>query len=463
MSLLDYDSGLTETDTPARPLYFCHQDDAENFIGSLGKNQKQWLNDINFRPKPEALALLPSDTGGLEAALVITSDNLIWQSAIAASTLPTGNWSPHCVSDQSLATIQLGWGLAQYRFAPHKLQEKERTRLKLDKTDTDKITQSELLGTHICRELINQPANIMTPAALADAACEIADHFSADVKVIADEALQEYAPALYIVGRAAEVGPRMVDMRWGTQGPAITLVGKGITFDSGGLDIKSSKGMETMKKDMGGAAHVLGLAATIMAAGLKVRLRVLIATAENAISEKAMRPLDSIETAAGIIVEVGNTDAEGRLVLADALHHALVDDDAPYPDFLIDFATLTGAARIAMGTECPALFCNQQETATALMSTGAAHNDPVWQLPLFESYDRFLDAGQSGLSSTGSGGGYGGAITAALFLRRFTGREVNWAHVDVMAWNLTSRAGRPKGGEAMGLRATFRHILSLAN
>ena len=463
MPLLDYDSGLSEKNTPARPLYLCHQDDAESFIGSLGENQKQWLKDINFRPKPEALALLPSNTGELEAALVITSDSLIWQSATAANILPAGNWTPHCVSGQSLAAIQLGWGLAQYRFAPHKPQQKKRARLKLDKIDTDKITQSELLGTHICRELVNQPANIMTPAALAEAACEIANHFSADVKVIADEALHEYAPALYVVGRAAEVGPRMVDMRWGTEGPAITLVGKGITFDSGGLDIKPSKGMEIMKKDMGGAAHVLGLAATIMAAGLKVRLRVLIATAENAISEKAMRPLDSIATAAGIMVEVGNTDAEGRLVLADALHHALVDDDAPHPDFLIDFATLTGAARIAMGTECPALFCNQQKTATALMSAGATHHDPVWQLPLFDSYDRFLDSGQAGLSSTGSGGGYGGAITAALFLRRFTGREVNWAHVDVMAWNLTSRAGRPKGGEAMGLRATFRHILSLAN
>jgi len=274
--------------------------------------------------------------------------------------------------------------------------------------------------------------------------------------------LESYAPAWHTVGRAAGIGPRMIQLLWGDGGPVITLVGKGISFDSGGLDIKPSKAMEIMKKDMGGAAHVLGIAAALMTAGINCRLRVLIAAAENAISAQAMRPLDVIDTAAGIPVEVGNTDAEGRLVLADALYHALHDDDHPEPDFLLDFATLTGAARIALGTECPALFCNQAQTARDMMDLGKDVDDPVWQLPLFDAYDRYLDSGQAGLSSTGNAGGYGGAITAALFLRRFTGKQVNWAHIDVMAWNLSARPGRPKGGEAMGLRTSFAYIKQLA-
>ena len=194
----------------------------------------------------------------------------------------------------------------------------------------------------------------------------------------------------------------MIQLLWGDSGPVITLVGKGISFDSGGLDIKPSKAMEIMKKDMGGAAHVLGIAAALMTAGINCRLRVLIAAAENAISAQAMRPLDVIDTAAGIPVEVGNTDAEGRLVLADALYHALHDDDHPEPDFLLDFATLTGAARIALGTECPALFCNLKQTARDMMDLSEDVDDPVWQLPLFDAYDRYLDAGQAGLSSTGT-------------------------------------------------------------
>jgi len=269
--------------------------------------------------------------------------------------------------------------------------------------------------------------------------------------------LADAFPAIHTVGRAAEIGPRLIDMRWGDSGPKITLVGKGITFDSGGLDLKPSKAMEMMKKDMGGAATVLGLAAALMTCGTKIQLRVLIAAAENAVSDRAMRPLDVIDTRAGIKVEVGNTDAEGRLVLADAIDYAIEDQ----PDFMIDFATLTGAARVALGTELPALFANNQDTANGLLAASQRSADPLWQLPLFDDYDRHLDAGYAALSSTGLSG-YGGAITAALFLRRFAGRATNWAHIDVMAWNLAARPGRPKGGEAMGLRAVFEYIRTLA-
>ena len=246
-------------------------------------------------------------------------------------------------------------------------------------------------------------------------------------------------------------------MRWGDSGPKIALIGKGITFDSGGLDLKPPKAMEMMKKDMGGAATVLGLAAALMTFGTKIQLRVLIAAAENAVSDRAMRPLDVIDTRAGIKVEVGNTDAEGRLVLADAINYAIEDQ----PDFMIDFATLTGAARVALGTELPALFANNQDTANDLLAASQRSDDPLWQMPLYDDYDRHLDAGYAALSSTGLSG-YGGAITAALFLRRFAGRATNWVHIDVMAWNLVARPGRPKGGEAMGLRAVFEYIRMLS-
>jgi leucyl aminopeptidase len=247
-------------------------------------------------------------------------------------------------------------------------------------------------------------------------------------------------------------------MTWGDKGPRITCIGKGITFDSGGLDIKPSSGMEIMKKDMGGAAHVLGLAKAIMAMGLEIRLRVLIPAAENAISALAMRPLDIIDTAAGIPVEVGNTDAEGRLVLADALHLATQQDN----DLIVDFATLTGAARVALGTELPAMFTNQDELAQAMSLHAQKTNDPVWRLPLHAPYGKQLDQGHAAFSSTGASR-YGGAITAALFLERFLATPQPWMHFDVMAWNLGARPGRPKGGEAMAMRAVFSLISEMAN
>jgi leucyl aminopeptidase len=303
--------------------------------------------------------------------------------------------------------------------------------------------------------MINMPANHLNPQGMEDEARRLAGKFGAKIKVTVGDTLARNFPAIHTVGRAAESPPRLIDLTWGDKGPAITLVGKGVTFDSGGLDIKPSSAMEMMKKDMGGAAIVLGLARTIMGLRLRVQLRVLIPVAENAISDKSMRPLDVIETAAGIPVEVGNTDAEGRLILADALYLATSGDEKP--DMLIDFATLTGAARIAVGTELPAVFSNDDDLSEAFVAAGKKAGDPLWPLPLHAPYDRYLDGGHAALSSTGSSR-YGGAITAALFLQRFLASPVPWAHVDVMGWNLTSRPGHPKGGEAMGLRAALRMI-----
>ena len=466
MTILSCRTGLTAATAASLPLFIIQKEQFNAFAAAQADSQQHWLKTTKFSAETGHFTCLPDQTGRMTSAAVVIDKTPIWDVARAAEHLPAGSWHPDLTfgADIAFDEIQLGWGLAQYKFAPHKTTDNDTAlpELALNDKDACKDSSALVLGTHITREMVNLPANQMTPAGIEKAAREIAKTCSARFSVVSGEALESYAPALHIVGRAAEIGPRMIELLWGDSGPLITLVGKGISFDSGGLDIKSSKAMEIMKKDLGGAAHVLGIAAALMTAGINCRLRVLVAAAENAISAQAMRPLDVIDTAAGIPVEIGNTDAEGRLVLADALHHALHDDGHPEPDFLLDFATLTGAARIALGTECPALFCNRTQTARDMMTLGENIDDPVWQLPLFEAYDRYLDAGQAGLSSTGNAGGYGGAITAALFLRRFTGKQVNWAHIDVMAWNLSARPGRPKGGEAMGLRTSFAYIKQLA-
>ncbi len=466
MTILSCRTGLTAATAASLPLFIVRINQFDDFAAAQADSQQRWLKSTKFSAEAGQFTCLPDQTSRMTSAVVVVGRTPLWDIARAAKNLPANSWHPDLTfaADIAVGDIQLGWGLAQYEFAPHKAKNTDTDLPELALSDKDICTDSSalLLGTHIVREMVNLPANQMTPAGIEQSAREIAQACSARFSVVSGEELERYAPALHIVGRAAEIGPRMIELLWGDSGPVITLVGKGISFDSGGLDIKPSKAMEIMKKDMGGAAHVLGIAAAVMKARVNCRLRVLIAAAENAISAQAMRPLDVINTAAGIPVEVGNTDAEGRLVLADALYHALHDDDHPKPDFLLDFATLTGAARIALGTECPALFCNHTQTARDMVAFGDNIDDPVWQLPLFDAYDRYLDAGQAGLSSTGNAGGYGGAITAALFLRRFTGKEVNWAHIDVMAWNLSARPGRPKGGEAMGLRTSFAYIKQLA-
>ncbi len=460
-SLQDYlrfDNGLSfSAEAQAVPLMVISHAQHDAFMDSLDTHQQDWLKTHGFTKTSGANATIPDQHGKLGGAVVSVGNTPKWDIANAAGELPACLFSVNrtFAPEIDMADIQLGWGLAQYDFAPHKPTSTPKAKLVLAEDEFYTEIDAQLLGIWLCREMINQPANIMTPQGIEDMCHIVADSLSATCTLYSGEALEHYGPAVHIVGRAAEVPPRIIDMRWGEEGPLITLVGKGVSFDSGGLDIKPSRGMEIMKKDMGGAAHALGLGVALMASRQKIRLRVLIGAAENAISEKAMRPLDVIKTAAGIDVEVGNTDAEGRLILADLLHHAIHDNDMP--DFLLDFATLTGAARIALGTDCPALFANHDKMAQQFVTLGFATDDPVWQMPLFEPYNRQLDTGQAGLSSTGPSG-YGGAITAALFLRRFTGKTVNWGHIDVMAWNLSSKPGRPKGGEAMGLRAAYQLI-----
>ena len=464
-SLIDAETlGLVPHDGDARPLHLMTAGGFDEWIEDADPSVCDWIAANGFAAKPgRALLLPPADGGGAGAIAVLDAGMPLWDAARIAAALPVASWQIADGSDGDidLGMVCLGWALSQYKFDAYRPDDGAATRRlvfpsSLSDAERGRIT-GLATGTALCRDLINAPANHMTPAGIEAAARDLAERFGADIEVTSGETLASEFPAINTVGRAAEVGPRLIDMRWGAAGPAVTLIGKGISFDSGGLDLKPSKAMEIMKKDMGGAATVLGLAAALMTADMPIRLRVLVPTAENAVSAKSMRPLDIIDTRAGIPVEVGNTDAEGRLVLADAITLACEEE----PDFMIDFATLTGAARVALGTELPALFANDDDTAGDIIRASNEAADPLWRLPLFDAYERHLDGGHAAMSSTGASG-YGGAITAALFLRRFAGKQTNWAHIDVMAWNLGSRPGRPKGGEAMGLRALFTYIEGLA-
>ena len=437
-----------------RRLHFVDEKQLQTWLGTASPEQSHWISENSFTASKGSQLVIPAQDGSISDAMIGTSGDAYRDGAIA-SRLPQGAYVIEGGTDIETA---LGFVLDQYKFDRFRKSSspKKAELIIADDTLRHRVT-SIADGVILARDLINMPANYLTPQGLEDAARDLASSFDAQIDVTIGEALEKQYPAIHTVGRAAEVPPRLIDIIWdnreGGKGPQITLIGKGITFDSGGLDLKPSSAMEMMKKDMGGSAHVLGLAKAIMALGLKIRLRVLVPAAENAVSDKSMRPLDVIDTAAGIPVEVGNTDAEGRLVLADALHLATAED----PDMVIDFATLTGAARVAVGTELPALFVNNAELGQNFIAAGEKTGDPLWLMPLHRPYDRYLEDGHAALSSTGASR-YGGAITAALFLQRFLQKPVPWAHIDVMAWNLGARPGHPRGGEAMGLRAALALI-----
>ena len=307
----------------------------------------------------------------------------------------------------------------------------------------------------LVRDLVNMPATDMMPEHLDAAAKELAAEFGATHRsVVGDALLAERFPTIHAVGRASACAPRLIELGWGDPShPEVVLIGKGVCFDSGGLDIKTADGMRYMKKDMGGAAHVLGIARLVMAEPLPVRLRVLIPAVENAISGNAFRPGDIIRTRKGLTVEVDNTDAEGRLVLCDAI--ALACERKPA--LIVDFATLTGAARSALGTDLPAMFCNDDKVAERLLDTSARVADPVWRMPLHQPYRKMLESRAADMLNSGRSP-YAGAITAALFLESFVGSDVPWVHFDLMAWNVAASPGRPEGGEAMGLRAVHAYL-----
>ena len=366
-----------------------------------------------------------------------------------AQLLPDGVYrfanEPH---DVRLAALALALGL--YRFTRYRKAEARAIRLDLpqsvDRDDLQRIVEAVTLA----RDLINTPANDMGPAQLEQTARKLAARYSATIgAIVGDELLEQNFPLIHAVGRAAAGAPRLIDMSWGDAAhPKVTLVGKGVCFDTGGLDIKPDTGMLNMKKDMGGAATALALASMIMARGLKLRLRVLIPAVENSIAGGSFRPRDVYTSRKGVTVEIGNTDAEGRLILADAL--ALADEDKP--DLVADFATLTGAARVALGPDLPAFFTDDDALAAELMRHGAAENDPLWRLPLWRPYETMLESKVADINNVG--GSQGGAITAALFMRRFVTAK-SWLHIDLFAWTAAAKAGRPEGGELQAARALY--------
>lgn len=417
-----------------------------------------WCQASGFSGQVGKSCLVPDATGKIGKVLVGRPESLdTWTLGALPKALPTGTYQLAGMFSTSDATkLYLGWQLGSYNFDRYKLTKVGplatlRTPENVDLTYVKAATEA----TYLVRDLITTPSNNMGPEQLEETARNLAERYEAKLEVIAggDLVIENY-PMIYAVGKASTRAPRLIDLRWGnSDAPKVTLVGKGVCFDSGGLDVKSATGMRLMKKDMGGAAQVLGLAQMIMEIGLPINLRVMIAAVENSIAGNALRPLDILTSRKGTTIEVGNTDAEGRLVLADALWEASSED----PDLLIDCATLTGAARVALGTELPAFFCNDAETTVALLKTGLTVDDPLWNLPLHNAYRSMLDSPVADMNNIASGS-YGGSITAALFLQEFIQADTPWIHVDFMAYNLRSLPGRPEGGEAMGMRALFQLI-----
>jgi leucyl aminopeptidase len=443
----------------AVPITALARDAYDDWLKAQPAARHTWVVQSGFRVQPGGFCLLPDEGGRLEEVLlVIDAGEPIWSFAGLPTALPPGVYRlDQGMRPGAASRAALGWCLGSYAFTRYKDNPRECARLVWPKSADEGQVMHTAEAIALVRDLINTPANDMGPAQLAEAARTLAKQHRAKCTVIVGDALlKRNYPAVHAVGRASSEEPRLIDLRWGSRGPKVTLVGKGVCFDSGGLDLKPAAGMKLMKKDMGGAAHVLGLASLIMAEKLPLQLRVLIPAVENAVSGNAFRPLDVLQTRKGLTVEVGNTDAEGRLVLCDALTEA----DNEQPDLLIDFATLTGAARVALGPELPALFCNDDKLAGAILRHGSLEGDPVWRLPLYKPYRQGLDSKVADLNNI-SGSPYAGAIVAALFLENFVSPGTRWAHFDVMAWNVSGRPGRPEGGEAMGLRAVYAAILEL--
>ena len=412
---------------------------------------RRWLQATGFSAAPDTHALVPAADGAIaEVWAGVRSATHPWALSALPKALPVGTYR---LADDGLAldaqAAAMSWELGAYQFDLYKPRKREAATLQL--ADTPAAQRGLMLAAAIAsvRDLVNTPSEHMGPAELAGAAKLVAQAHGATFKeIVGDKLLKAGFPAVHAVGRAATRAPRLVELNWGdAKHPRLVLVGKGVSFDSGGLDIKSADGMRLMKKDMGGAANVLGLAQMIMASHLPVRLQVLIPAVENAIAGNAYRPGDVIKTRAGLHIEIGNTDAEGRVILCDALAYAAEGK----PDLVIDLATLTGAARTALGPQLPALFCRDMATARDLVDRGLALADPLWHLPLWRDYHGGIESDIADIVNTGRGA-MAGAINAALFLEDFVPAGLDWLHVDLFAWNDAARPGRPTGGEAQTLR-----------
>ena len=440
------------------PVQFVAQPKWRGWLKEQSAARRGWIESTGISGNAGDLVVLPGRDGKASGAvLVIPAKPTLWDFGALATRLPAGTWrltsdpAPVSMTDAAVAI-----GLGAWKFDRYKAKKAKQGPRFVWPEDADRARATAAIeAISMARDLITTPSSDMGPAELAAAAQALGKAHKARVKVIVgDELLKQNYPMVHTVGRASTRAPRLIDLVWGRESdPKVTLVGKGVCFDTGGLDLKAAAGMLNMKKDMGGAATVLAVAAMVMAAKLPVRLRVLVPAVENSVSGNAFRPLDVVPTRKGLSVEIGNTDAEGRLILCDALHEGASEQ----PTMMVDCATLTGAARVALGPDLPALFCNDDVLAQDLVAAGEAVTDPMWRMPLFAPYKRLLDSKVADLNNV-SGGAFGGAITAALYLQAFVPDSVPWAHFDMMAWNSTSRPGRPEGGEAQAARAIFAAI-----
>jgi len=418
---------------------------------------QQWIQAIDFTVKPGNYLLLPGEEGQLQQVLLLRHDALdFWSFGLLPSVLPEGHYHIEGFCDEELqCRFGLAWGLGAYEFTLYKASTRPLAQLLLTSEKQTTLLMAKVKAIYRVRDLINTPTNDMGPAELVENVFQLGKKFNATVtQIVGDALLKANYPAIYTVGKASCRAPRLVDLRWGDpKAPKLTLVGKGVCFDSGGLDLKSAANMLLMKKDMGGAANAIGLAEMIMSFKLPLRLRLLIPAVENLIAGNAYKPGDIIKTRQGLSIEIGNTDAEGRLILADALSEA----DSEKPELLIDFATLTGSARAALGTEISAFFTDQEALAGDLIRHSQTEQDPMWRLPLYKPYQKLLESKFAHLNNCGSSA-FAGAISAALFLRNFVQPDSTWLHIDFNAYNVSSRPGRPEGGEAMSILTLFSYL-----
>ena len=440
---------------PAHAIHIVDKSTFDSWLGVQPQRHRTAVEAQRLRPTGYASAILPGDRPGDWSVVTVVADasNLSpWCLAKLAETLPEGTYR---VEGGEPGPAMFGWLTGQYRFERYKKDDAKAGPRVLLTGEPARIEQVTRLAsaTATVRDLVNTPAGDLGPADLEARVKALALDHDATLTVTSGDDLANGYPMIQAVGQAAGKGraPRLIELEWGDAAhPRVAIVGKGVCFDSGGLDIKTGSGMKLMKKDMGGAAHAIALAGLIMAEKLPVRLHLLVPAVENSVSGDAFRPGDVLQTRKGLTVENTNTDAEGRLILGDALAKAGEGE----PELILDFATLTGAARVALGPDLPATFANDDALADALLKAGDGESDPLWRMPLWDAYDEMLKSDIADLVNAPEGG-FAGAITAALFLRRFVPKDTQWAHFDVFAWRPTAKPGRPKGGDAYALRATF--------
>jgi leucyl aminopeptidase len=452
-------AGLTHDSNAALPLHIVTRVDFAEWRAAQPAPVGAWIDAQAFDGGAYTALVVPDADGNIAAAVIGVGDRLDPTCyGHAPFALPARAWRVAGNLDPAeTAALQLGWGLGSYRFSRYKQPLRAPATLVVAR-DADSVVD-ELAACIRVRDLVNTPTEHMGPDQLEQVCCEIAERFGARIEVVSgDDLLAQNFPAIHAVGRASHRAPRIIALTWGDAAhPHIAICGKGVCFDTGGLDLKPADGMRNMKKDMGGAAHAIALAELVMSRGLPLRITLLVPAVENAIGPNAFRPGEVVATRAGISVEIDNTDAEGRVVLCDALTYAAEQQ----PELLLDFATLTGAARIALGPDLPALYANDEAVAGAWLDAGAQLRDPLWRMPLWRPYWRYLGSSVADIANGGPSK-MAGSITAALYLERFVPPQQKWAHLDVYAWNDSDRAGKPAGGEAQGLRAAYAMLKARA-